>query len=198
MGCEPFEHRDRLKARQNTDVGRSRVQEGGWAVNTTTNIALKPQPPTTTPNRTRSQWEEDAALRGGQAAKQAELAAAELAKLSQRMQQHGAGGGGGAGGPGGAGAGAAAAAGGRRTSRPGGAAAADPGGSGPTPEGGGPDAAPGGGGGGGGASQGGAGWGLTYLLGALVKLLINRLQLNVNNVHIFFQVGGRAAGGWGR
>ena len=94
------------------------------------------------------QWEESAALHRDHAAKQAELAAAELAKLSSRMSQQ-------RGTPGGEGGAHATAS----------------------------SSAP--------SSSGGGFWGgLRYLTDLLTSFLLNRLQLSVKNVHVYFKVGG--------
>lgn len=120
------------------------------------------------------QWEEAAALRRDHAAKQAELAAAELAKLSNRVQHSRAPGGGGAswtadpsippeGGAGSSGGPPVAAA---------AAAATASGGSSS-----------------GGWMAGGSSWGMRAWLEWLVNSLLNRLQLSVHNLHICFKVG---------
>jgi hypothetical protein len=112
--------------------------------------------------RDESDWEEGPALRRAQAAKQAQLAAAELAKLGSRVAATGSGSSSSRGSTAAAQANVAAAA----------AAAATA-------------AAASAGGGGGGGSSSSWGW---MIADYVISFLLNRLQVSVKNVHVYFQV----------
>lgn len=112
--------------------------------------------------REETDWEEGPALRRAQAAKQAQLAAAELAKLGSRVAATGSGRAGTAGPQQQAEYAAAAAAAGVAAAAGGGTAGA--------------------------AVEGGSSWGWA-IMDYIISFLLNRLQFEVKNVHVSFQVG---------